>query len=420
MTETAASSAAVRRGEAIEAASRAPKVAMALLGIGDLSGGGGAERFFAEVFERYRRWPERRYTLKFVTDPASLERLRRAGRLTDCAEVTVLARPRLLPEIIGYALQVRALAQRGAFDVLHVALVSRYLLVCLWLLRFLRRGRRPQLAVNVVDCTLAHTFFNPARIQGLEQRKSYWLHQLLFSTVPLDGVFTWYPLFEERLAGARPAGRPAVVAGRRCFVDTEQFRPARDKEALIVFAARFVEVKRPLFFVEGVRRALALAPDQFRGWHFHMYGRGPLEPELQATLRAHQLDGIIETSFAPDLAAVFTRSRAFVSTQEYENFSSVAMLEAMAAGNAIIARPVGQTAAFVEHRGNGLVLDADDPDGLARALVEYVCHPDCHNAFARRSRELVTEVHTFGNFALELESFWCRVIERSNSTIPSP
>ena len=70
-----------------------PAVAFVLVGIGDLSGGGGAERFFAEAFEAYQELEEARYELYLITDESSLARLRQAGRALDSRLPRVVAAP---------------------------------------------------------------------------------------------------------------------------------------------------------------------------------------------------------------------------------------------------------------------------------------------------------------------------------------
>lgn len=388
------------------------RVAFVLLGIGDLAGGGGAERFFTDVYARYLAQGRRDRDIAFIADPLSVGHLRRAGCLRADTPVIELQRRAAVPDALGYAVQLLRMAHRGQFDILHVALLSRQFFPCLWLWRCLPRARRPALAVNVVDCTLAHTLAFPASISGTEQRKSYWMHRLLFRTVRCDGIFTWYRALARWLDAHPACGRPQVRTADHCFVDTVRFRPAAAKDPVVVFAARLVPVKQPLLFVEAVRLALQRAPAAFSDWQFRMYGRGVLHAQVRAAIADAQLESRIELGFCPDLAAELSRSRVFVSTQDYENYSSVAMLEALASGNAIIARPVGQTAAFVEHGENGLLAAQDTPAALAEALVQYVTRPQCHERYARRSRTLVEQVHTFDNFSRDLESFWSAVRTR--------
>jgi len=389
-----------------------PRVALALAGIGELAGGGGAERFFADVYARYRARNTRRFELAFITDPRSAERLRHVGALPPDVPVVELAPRAGAADAFTCAARLLQMGRDQQFELLHIALLSRrfFPYLCVW--RFLTRSRRPALAVSVVDCTVAHTLEFPSTVAGMEQRKSYWMHKLLFQTLGCDGVFTWYDALARRLDTRPPAGHPVVRAAQHCYADTVRFRPRPRKEAVIVYAARLIPVKRPLLFVEAMRLALQCAPQAFDGWRIEMYGRGVLEERVRAAIAQAGLEARIKVGFALDLATVFGPSRLFVSTQDYENYSSVAMLEALASGNAIIAMPVGQTEAFVKDGENGFLAAEDTPAALAAALVRYVSHPEMHERFAHSSRALVEQVHTFDNFAAELEGFWDSVLAR--------
>jgi len=46
-----------------------------------LSGGGGAERFFADIFKSYHKLTKLKFRIIFVTDPISLGRLNRNSHL---------------------------------------------------------------------------------------------------------------------------------------------------------------------------------------------------------------------------------------------------------------------------------------------------------------------------------------------------
>lgn len=378
-----------------------------MLDVDDLTGGGGTERYFADVFSHYHEARAGEHDLWLITDPVSVERLRGSGRLCTDANVLVLsARPGPTASL-RWAVELRRLCTEHVFDLLHVSLVTPAYLPFLWRLGFARR--RPRISITEVDCTLAHHYFERARKRTKEERKAYWLYRIFFETVRIDGVLTWYRLFEERFRERGIRSRPLIAATRYCFVDTETFRPADLKENVIVFAGRLVSIKRPLFFVEAVRLALTRDADAFRGWRFVMYGKGPLESEVREALAAANLEKVVEVRSGARLDEVLARSRVFVSTQDYENFTSLSMLEAMAAGNAIIARDVGQTRAFVRDGENGLVIVGDSPAALANALIEYATHPERHARFAARSREIAETEHCVGNALAEIDRYWSAV-----------
>jgi glycosyltransferase involved in cell wall biosynthesis len=390
-----------------------PKIAFVMMAVSDLSGSGGAERHFSDLFDRYRSRPGARYDLFFVTDPRSHARLRSIGKLEAAERVIRLdllgSVFRGETRIVTITWQLFRAILRHRFDLIHLTLPSYNYIPTLLALRLLPARRRPRVALNVVDCTLAH------KVLGLENRRDvgYFVHRGYFRWTWIDGVFTWYQLFKDT-AETRDLirSRPAIVAAGHCCAGIEPIPLAEDKDRVVVFAGRMDAQKQPLTFVDAVARARELDPDAVAGWRFCMLGKGPLEPAVRERIRARGLRGIVEVAYTPDLAPVLARSSVFVSTQDYENFSSKAMIEAMALGNAVIARDVGQTGAYVRHGENGLLVKDNGPTALARALVEYLRSPEVHRAMQRESIRISEQEHTVEHCLDEVEEFWTTTLDR--------
>jgi glycosyltransferase involved in cell wall biosynthesis len=195
-----------------------------------------------------------------------------------------------------------------------------------------------------------------------------------------------------------------MTRARYCFTDPRRFQPAR-KERLVVWAGRLSTQKRPLLFVDAIALLHRRSPDSIAGWRFEMYGAGDLEAQVRARIHEHRLEQRVVMTKAADLSSVFAISSVFVSTQAHENFTSLAMLEAMSAGNAVIAEDVGQTKLFVGD-ANGILVTEATPEGFANALAQYLDTPAAHRGMASASRAVATEVHTIVHFADDLMEFW--------------
>lgn len=107
-----------------------------------------------------------------------------------------------------------------------------------------------------------------------------------------------------------------------------------------------------------------------------------------------------------EMHKILNFSKLYVSCQDYDNFPSLSMTEAMAAGNAIIARNVGQTDLFVKENYNGLLLSPDSVAGLKVALLDVMKNSDKLANMGSQSVKLVRDTHNFQNFINQLESFW--------------
>jgi glycosyltransferase involved in cell wall biosynthesis len=124
---------------------------------------------------------------------------------------------------------------------------------------------------------------------------------------------------------------------------------------------------------------------------------------------------LMALSHAVDMASILARRRLFVSTQAIENFTSLAMLEAMAAGNAVIAEDVGQTGEFVHHRVNGYLVRPASAGAFAEAIAAYLENPGAHDAMVNVSCALVTDVQTLEHFADDITLFWQDLRRRANT-----
>ena len=391
---------------------RPPRVALVMVAVSDLSASGGAERHFTDVFEHFRRTHQGRVTL--VSARAAVDRLKQAGRVAQADGIVALslgsapARGRLNVAWMTTLLLLRTFG-RG-FDVVHLCLPTPSYVPYAAIVTRLPRALRPRVVLNVIDCTVAHNLASrtPA---DLYERQVIDAHRLYFRWTRLDGIYSWYQALVE--ASARHRLVPAntlVRAARYCFTDPAHFKPDSRKENVIVFAGRLSEQKRPWLFVEAVATLRRRCPELVAPWRFEMYGDGVLRSRIAALIGKLDLHDVLTLSSTPNMQPVFARTRLFVSTQALENFTSLAMLEAMAAGNAVVAENVGQTSEFVVHGENGLLVSPATADTFADAIGEYLQHPEWHARMAAASRDRTTRVHTIDNFADDITQFWCDVV----------
>jgi len=379
--------------------------------VGSLEGSGGSERQFADFFVDARRRGEPDVSL--LTSRASADRLRATGRLASADGVILLPLGRwpthgwLRTGWLTLALLWVTLKKR--FDLVHICLPTPSHVPFAAVLAILPPAWRPKLTMTIVDCTLAPNLAS-GRAEDRYERQVLDAHSLYFRWCHLDGVYSWYEAFlrvSEDLRLLPPSTR--VTAARYCFTDTARFRPAPCKDRLVVFAGRFSAQKRPLLFVDAVAELRAREPALTAGWRFEMYGRGELEAAIAARVAALNIQDVLTVTHAIDMAPVFGRSRLFVSTQAFENFTSLAMLEAMAAGNAVIAEDVGQTGQLVRPE-NGIVVRSGTSAAFAEAIAAYLRHPEQHTRMADASRAIATGIHTVEHFADDIATFWRSVL----------
>jgi len=142
------------------------------------------------------------------------------------------------------------------------------------------------------------------------------------------------------------------------------------KEALVVgLVARLVPQKDPLRFVEmaaAVARAVPAA-------RFLLVGDGPLRRVVEEAVRSRGLDGKLSvTGFRPDVPELLATMDVFVLTSAWEGLP-IAVLEAMAAGQAVVVPPLPGIDEVVDDGRTGIIANGRDPTILA-AAVEALGH----------------------------------------------
>ncbi|MFN8545939.1 MAG: glycosyltransferase [Candidatus Binatia bacterium] len=104
-------------------------------------------------------------------------------------------------------------------------------------------------------------------------------------------------------------------------------------------------------------------------------GDGPLREALAGRAAALGLDGMVRfTGNLRDVRPALAAMDAFVLPSEAEGMSN-ALLEALAAGRAVVATAVGGTSEVCDGEQTGLLVPAGDPAAMADALARLLADP---------------------------------------------
>jgi glycosyltransferase involved in cell wall biosynthesis len=154
---------------------------------------------------------------------------------------------------------------------------------------------------------------------------------------------------------------------------------------VVGYVGRFVPIKDLPTLLEGFAAALARLPRL----RLVLVGDGPLRQELAD--RAGRLGISRAIRFAGwrrDLPAVYASLDLVVLTSLNEG-TPVALIEAMAAGRAVVATDVGGVADVVTDGHTGLLVPAGNPARLAEVLVRLASDPDERSRLGAAARASV-------------------------------
>jgi glycosyltransferase involved in cell wall biosynthesis len=137
--------------------------------------------------------------------------------------------------------------------------------------------------------------------------------------------------------------------------------------------------------VDVLLRALVSVP----GATLELVGDGPERAGLEALARALALDDRVRfTGWTEDMAAAYDRFDVFVLPSRTEAFP-LTVLEAMAAGVAVVATDVGSVGEAIVDGTSGLLVRPDDAGALAGALTRVLRDDGLRRALAAQGANAV-------------------------------
>ena len=220
-----------------------------------------------------------------------------------------------------------------------------------------------------------------------------------------DGIFPLSRGLEaDLLARGYPRGRVRLVENA---VDEEPFEECwRGREAAgfpasgrVVFVGRVLEPKGVLELVD----AAALLRD-LPGFRLVVAGRGAAEEALRARAAGLGItDGIDFVGYVDDVPALLRDADTIALPSHSEGMPRV-LMEAAAAGVAIVGTDIPGIRDLVTHGENGLLVPLRDPAGLAGAIRRVLSDDDLRAGLARTARARLLERHTGARLARDFEA----------------
>ena len=141
-------------------------------------------------------------------------------------------------------------------------------------------------------------------------------------------------------------------------------------------------VKRHDVLIGAVARAGRSRPDL----RLLVVGDGPLRTVLHDQAKKERVEDRIRfAGWREDVPGTLAAMDAYVCSSESEGMSN-ALLEAMATGLPVIATDVGDHAAIIRHKVDGLIVESGSSVELADALVTLACTPDLRRRLAGAAR----------------------------------
>lgn len=140
------------------------------------------------------------------------------------------------------------------------------------------------------------------------------------------------------------------------------------KEKKIVTAGRLMPQKNQKMMIRAFADVLKKHPD----YQLVIYGDGPSEAELKKlTEELHIEANVSLPGNVKDLHERIKSAEIFVLSSDYEGMPN-ALIEAMCLGLPSVSTKVSGATDLIRHKENGMLVELDDQNGLAGALMELI------------------------------------------------
>jgi glycosyltransferase involved in cell wall biosynthesis len=173
---------------------------------------------------------------------------------------------------------------------------------------------------------------------------------------------------------------------------------------IVLTCARLGDQKgHPVLF-----RAAAETP----GAIFALAGDGPLRGELEGeAARLGLADRVVFLGRRTDVPDLLAACDVFALPSLYEG-TSLAVLEAMAAGRAVVSSSIGGTDELIEDGVSGLLVAPGDAAALGGAIRRLLDDPELRHSVAARARERARTEFTPQEMAARVEGVYTEVLGR--------
>lgn len=176
-----------------------------------------------------------------------------------------------------------------------------------------------------------------------------------------------------------------------------------DSECDVLFVGRFTEQKRPLLFLEFVKKLTERIPTLTA----IMLGEGELLPESREYAAKNSIKNVSFLGFDPNPYRIMAKSKLIVFTSHYEGFGLVAV-EGMILGKPFLAYPVGGIAKIAEGGGVTVTTLEGSVDAAYRLLTDRHYYSEA-SAKAEKCSRCYTDVE---NYIEKIKSIYAKSVER--------
>lgn len=306
--------------------------------------------------------------------------------------------------------EIESIMQISRPDIVHV---QSHLSLGRSLVRIAKAGGVPVMATNhFMPENLVHHLPVVRRFPGLAARIAWRDLEQVFQHADLISAPTQRAV--ELLASATDLGTALAIS---CGIDLGRYADLAPQPPEAPFTVLFVGRLEAEKHVDELIRAFARIPRTF-GARLEIVGMGSLRPYLEKV--STDLGIKAQVTFAgaiseDDLVQAYGRADVFVMPGTAE-LQSLATLEAMAAGNPILAADAMALPHLVRDDDNGYLYPPGDVPALSRALLRLMSEPALRHRLGRASVKKAQQ-HSLSHTLATFERCYRQIVGGQTATV---
>jgi len=173
------------------------------------------------------------------------------------------------------------------------------------------------------------------------------------------------------------------------------------KEPLVLSVAQLIPRKGLAYLIRAVPEVLKSVPNV----KFIIAGEGPERPKLEEEIKHLEIGNTVKlVGGAPyDMVPKFyAAADVFVLPTLYDAMPH-AVYEAMAMEKPVVATKVGGIPEVIESGSDGLLVDAEKPDEIAKAIITFLKNPELATRLGKNALKKIKEGYTWEKIVQQYE-----------------
>jgi glycosyltransferase involved in cell wall biosynthesis len=201
-------------------------------------------------------------------------------------------------------------------------------------------------------------------------------------------------------------------------IDTAAFSPnAVPSKKLQSLGSKLIVSAKPLHKTNAVGishiiRAMRIVRKKHPDWKYVVVGEGTSQFWLFKLVKELGLEDTVFFSGAlpsSEIPMVYSAARIVCHSFAFKATTSVALMESMACGKAIVATDCGEVKNTV--KGSALLVKPNDPESIASGIVKLIENPALRRELGKKARIVAEKNYGIGAIATRFEGLYQKMLE---------